>query len=42
MTLRGGTDSVPVPSWMTANAAHFDNLNQGNTHGRTGCERQTA
>ncbi|GBF94649.1 phosphatidylinositol-4-phosphate 5-kinase [Raphidocelis subcapitata] len=33
MSLRGGTDAIPVPGWMAAN---FDNLNQGTTGGRSG------
>ena len=34
-SVKGGTDAVPVPSWMTCN---FDHYNQGATNGRCGCE----
>lgn len=35
LSLRGGTDAIPVPGWA---ASTFDNLNQGTTGGRSGCE----
>lgn len=33
LSVKGGTDAIPVPGWMSSN---FDNLSQGSTGGRSG------